>query len=154
MARSENSIRMRYETTVTIRDSAHGAQRRARSVLVALPSFYVAVIAATIIDGVVGGSLIAFCSLLLVLVMTIALLRASRRLRRPEEPASRLWQLARCTAAGATLAVVIGILVMLFGDGTSTTVATGLALASFSMLYGVLLALPAGCAVVWLERDA
>ena len=154
MARSENSIRMRYETTVTIRDSAHGAQRRARPVLVALPSFYVAVIAATIIDGVVGGSLIAFCSLLLVLVMTIALLRASRRLRRPEEPASRLWQLARCTAAGATLAVVIGILVMLFGDGTSTTVATGLALASFSMLYGVLLALPAGCAVVWLERDA
>ena len=54
----------------------------------------------------------------------------------------------------ATFVCLWGILVMLFGDGTSTTVATGLALASFSMLYGVLLALPAGCAVVWLERDA
>ena len=48
---------------------------------------------------------------------------------------------------------VIGILVMLFGDGTSSTVSRGLALASFSMLYGVLIALPAGCAVVCLERN-
>ena len=154
MARSGESTCMRYETTITVRDSDRGLHRRIRKVVVALPAFYVAVVAATVIDGMIGGSLVAFWSLLLVLTMTFLLVRVSRFLCRSVSFASWLWQIARCSAVGALLGVLIGMLVMLFGDGTSTTVAGGLALASFSMLYGVLLALPAGGAVVWLEREA
>ena len=48
---------------------------------------------------------------------------------------------------------MIGLSMMLFGDGTSDTLSRGLALASFSVLYGVLIALPAGCAVVLLDKE-
>ena len=145
---------MRYETTITVRGPDDALQRRIRMVMITLPAFYLAVLAATVIDGMIGGSLVAFWSLMLVLVTTCLLVRASRFLCRSFSFASRLWQIARCSAVGALLGVLIGILVMLFGDGTSTTVAGGLALASFSMFYGVLLALPAGGAVVWLERES
>ena len=144
---------MRHDTTTTIANARSDFRRRIRLVKLALPCFYGAVIAATIIDGLIGGSLVAFWSLLLVLTMAFVLVRASRRWFRFDCLASRLWQLARCSASGATLGVGIGLLVILFGDGASTTVAGGLALASFSVFYGVLLALPAGCAVVWLDRD-
>ena len=145
---------MQHGTTITIHDGINDLPRGTRLVLLSVPAFYAAVLSATIIDGIVGGSLVAFWSLLLVLTFAFLLVRASRFLCRLDSLSAWLWQLARCTAVAAILAVGIGILVMLFGDGTSRTVSRGLALASFSMLYGVLIALPAGCAVVWIERNA
>ena len=144
---------MQHGTTITIHDGINALPRRTRLVLLSLPAFYVAVLAATIIDGIVGRSLVAFWSLLLVLTFAFLLVRASRFLCRLDSLSAWLWQSARCTAAASVVGVAIGILVMLFGDGSSSTVSRGLALSSFSMLYGVLISLPAGCAVVCLERN-
>ena len=148
-----DTMHMQHGTTITIQDGSNGLSRRTRPALLLLPAFYAAVLAATIIDGIVGGSPVAFWSMLLVLVISFLLMRATRFLCTLDSLTAWLWQMARCTALAAVFAVGIGILVMLFGDGTSSTVSRGLALASFSMLYGVLIALPAGCAVVCLERN-
>ncbi len=95
----------------------------------------------------------AFWSLLLVMTCGFLLVRLSHFLLQLNTLAAWLWQVARCIALGAGVGLVIGLSMMLFGDGTSDTLSRGLALASFSVLYGVLIALPAGCAVVLLDKE-
>ena len=58
---------MENTTRHTIDLQGNEYEQRTRLVLVGLPAFYVAVLAATIIDGILGRSLMAFWSLLLVM---------------------------------------------------------------------------------------
>jgi hypothetical protein len=145
---------MENTTRHTIDLQGNEYEQRTRLVLVGLPAFYVAVLAATIIDGILGRSLMAFWSLLLVMTCAFLLVRLSHFLLRLDTLAAWLWQVARCIALGAGVGLVIGLSMMLFGDGTSDTLSRGLGLASFSVLYGVLIALPAGCAVVLLDKES
>jgi len=144
---------MEDTTQHTIEFHGNEHEQRTRLVLVGLPAFYLAILAATILDGVLGRSLMAFWSLLLVMTCAFLLVRVSHFLLQLDTLAAWLWQSARCIALGSCVGLVIGLSMMLFGDGTSVTLSRGLALASFSVLYGVLIALPAGCAVALLERD-
>ena len=127
-------------------------QWRMKFVLVALPSFYLAIVVATVIDGVLGRSLMALWSLLLVTTCAFLLIRLIGFLKVIDSLENWLWHGARCVALGSGLGLLIGLSIMLFGDGASSTLSRGLALASFSMLYGVLIALPAGCAVILLDQ--
>jgi hypothetical protein len=126
---------------------------RSRLLLVTLPAFYLAVFFATVIDAILGQSLVALWSLLLVLTCALVLMRSSQFFWKLRTFTAWLWQAARCSALAGLIGLSIGFGVMLLGDGSMDTLIYGLSLAAFSVLYGVLIALPAGCAVVLMERE-
>ena len=128
-------------------------ESRSRLVAMGLPAFYASILVATIIDGILGRSMMAFWSLLLVMTIGCLLVQISRLVMTLDSRAAWLWQIARCIALSAGIGLAIGLGMMLLGDGTSTTISRGLGLSSFSVLYGVLIALPAGCAVAMLDRS-
>ena len=106
-----------------------GPDRSARNrwMLMLLAGIYFAMLIATVLDAIYGQSLIAPWSLALV---------------------SWLWQLARCSALAGLFGAVVGLAILILGHGSFHTMTTGLSLAAFSVLYGVLIAMPAGCMVV------
>jgi hypothetical protein len=124
-----------------------------RRLLMLLGAFYVALLIATVLDAIYGQSLIAPWSLTLVCTGTIAMLGCSRLFVAIETLESWLWQLARCSALAGLVGAIIGLTILFLGNGSFQTMTTGLSLAAFSVLYGVLIAMPAGCMVV-LDNDA
>ena len=125
---------------------------RSRWMLMLLAGIYFAMLIATVLDAVYGRSLIAPWSLALVCTGTIAMLGCSRLFAALETIESWLWQLARCSALAGLVGALIGLSILFLGHGSFQTMTTGLSLAAFSVLYGVLIAMPAGCMVV-LDSD-
>ena len=119
-----------------------------RYMLLILPPIYLALLVATLLDAVYGNSLIAPWSLALVCSGTVALLGCSRLFSIITTIDSWLWQLARCSALAGLCSAIVGLGILFLGDGSFHTMTTGLSLATFSILYGILIAMPAGCAVV------
>ena len=117
-----------------------------------LAGIYFAMLIATVLDAVYGRSLIAPWSLALVCTGTIAMLGCSRLFAALETIESWLWQLASCSALAGLVGALIGLSILFLGHGSFQTMTTGLSLAAFSVLYGVLIAMPAGCMVV-LDSD-
>ena len=125
---------------------------RSRWMLMLLAGVYFAMLIATVLDAVYGRSLIAPWSLALVCTGTAAMLGCSKLFAAIETIESWLWQLARCSALAGLLGAVIGLTILIIGSGSFHTMTTGLSLAAFSVLYGLLIAMPAGCLVV-LDSD-
>lgn len=123
-------------------------ERPRRYMLLILPPIYLALLVATLLDAVYGNSLIAPWSLALVCSGTVALLGCSRLFSIITTIDSWLWQLARCSALAGLCSAIVGLGILFLGDGSFHTMTTGLSLATFSILYGILIAMPAGCAVV------
>ena len=123
------------------RDSMPGI----RVIPMALIGAYSAICIATLMDALHGRNLIATSSLISVGVIAIALLHLSRALKPLETIDDWLWQLARCSAIAGLAGVLAGLGMMFFGAGTFEAMTRGL---SFAVLYGVLVALPASCAVL------
>ena len=123
-----------------------------RWMLMLLAGIYFAMLIATVLDAVYGQSLIAPWSLTLVCTGTFAMLGCSRLFAAIETIESWLWQLARCSALAGLIGAVIGLTILILGKGSFQTMTTGLSLAAFSVLYGMLIAMPAGCLVV-LDSD-
>ena len=119
----------------------------------ALIGAYSAICIATLMDALHGQNLIATSSLLLVGGVALALLHLSRFLAPLETIDDWLWQLARCSALAGLCGATVGLCILFLGNGSFHTMTTGLSLAAFSVLYGVLIAMPAGCIVV-LADDA
>ena len=119
-----------------------------RTMLLILSPIYLALLLATLLDAVYGHSLIAPWSLTLVCTGTAALLGCSKLFAIINTIDSWLWQLARCSALSGLCSATIGLGILFLGDGSFHTMTTGLSLAAFSVLYGILIAMPAGCAVV------
>ncbi len=133
--------------------SMHDSIMRIRVIPMALIGAYSAICIATLMDALHGQNLIATSSLLLVGGIALALLHCSRFLAPLETIDDWLWQLARCSALAGLCGATIGLCILFLGDGSFHTMTTGLSLAAFSVLYGVLIAMPAGCMVV-LTDDA
>jgi len=123
-----------------------------RWMLMLLAGIYFAMLIATVLDAIYGQSLIAPWSLTLVCTGTCAMLGCSRLFAAIETIESWLWQLARCSALAGLIGAVVGLTILVLGKGSFQTMTTGLSLAAFSVLYGILIAMPAGCLVV-LDSD-
>ena len=143
-----------HEPETMINETTITTTRSDRFILMTLPGFYLAVLVATVLDAVMGQSLLAPWSLLLVLTGAFLILRFSQAFFQLRSTTAWLWQVARCSALAGAIGLLIGLAIMLLGNGSFETMTRGLSLSAFSVLYGVLIALPAGCAVILLERDA
>ena len=136
----------------TPRDTLDGStaisKNRIRVLPLVLIGAYASILIATLMDAMHGRNLIATSSLLSVGGAALVLVHCSRFLVPLETIDDWLWQLARCSALAGLAGVFIGLAMMTLGAGTFEAMTRGLSFAAFSVLYGILVAMPASCAVL------
>ncbi len=145
------ALNLMTEPRDTIDTPAHDdgpSMTRMRVLPMVLIGAYASILIATLMDAMHGRNLIATSSLLSVGGAALVLVHCSRFLVPLETIDDWLWQLARCSALAGLAGVLIGLGMVTFGAGTFEAMTRGLSFAAFSVLYGILVALPAGCAVL------
>ena len=143
-----NHMTMHEDALNSTVPSTRETLNRIRIAPLALIGAYSAIFIATLLDALHGQNLIATSSLLMVGLVALVLLHVSRAFTRLKTIDDWLWQLARCSALAGLAGALVGLCIMAFGNASFETMTLGLSFAAFSVLYGVLVAMPAGCAVV------